>query len=198
MEKIQIKQPIIVEGKYDKIKLDSFVDGLILCSNGFRIFKDKEKLALIRRLAKDTGIIILTDSDVAGFKLRSFIKQAVKDAKVINIYIPQVEGKEKRKIAPSKQGFLGVEGINIEVLRKLFLEANVLDENIPEVEFPIVKMDLFSAGFIGQDNSTQKRQDLLIHLGLPTFITTKSLLDIINRVMTREQYEVYISSMKEE
>lgn len=201
MDKLKIKSPIIVEGKYDKIKLDSLVDGLILCSNGFRIFKDKQKLALIRRLANETGIIILTDSDVAGFKLRNFIKQCVKDAKVINIYIPQIEGKEHRKDAPSKQGFLGVEGMDIDLLRKLFLEAGVL-ENTSDLSMghpppdPITRMDFYDSGLIGSSNSAANRQALLAFLKLPSYITTNSLLAIINRIMTKQQFNDYINSTR--
>lgn len=105
MEKLKLEQIVIVEGKYDKIKLSSIVDGLIIETDGFRIFKNKEKIELIKRLGKENGIIILTDSDVAGFKLRSFIRSFLNNAEIINIYIPQVEGKEKEKPRPEKKTF---------------------------------------------------------------------------------------------
>lgn len=198
MEKIRIKQAIIVEGKYDKIKLSSIVDTLILTSDGFRIFKDKEKLALIREIAKKDGIIILTDSDVAGFKLRNFIRSCTKDAKVINIYIPQIEGKEKRKLSPSKEGLLGVEGMDVKQLRALFLEAGVLDEDQSPIEKPITKMDFYSDGFIGKDNSAIKRQVLLQRLNLPSYLSTNSLLEIINRLISRDEYIDFVKQLWEE
>ncbi len=193
MEKIFLKQAIIVEGKYDKIKLNSLVDALIITSDGFRIFKDKEKLALIREIAKKDGIIILTDSDVAGFKLRNFIRSCAKDAKVTNIYIPQIKGKEKRKDVPSKQGFLGVEGINADILRDLFQNAGVLGESVQPILDPFTKMDFYKDGLIGKDESKQKRQALLEYLNLPSYISTNSLLDIINRFMSKEDYNKYMS-----
>ncbi len=117
---------IVVEGKYDKIKLESLVDGLILTTDGFRIFKDKQKRDLIRALAQKQGVIVLTDSDVAGFKIRSLIRSVARDASVINLYIPQIPGKEKRKSTPSKEGTLGVEGLDAELLRELFVKHGVL------------------------------------------------------------------------
>ncbi len=198
MEKIRIKQAVIVEGKYDKIKLSSIVDTLILTSDGFRIFKDKEKLTLIREIAKKDGIIILTDSDVAGFKLRNFIRSCTKDAKVINIYIPQIEGKEKRKLSPSKEGLLGVEGMDVKQLRALFLEAGVLDEDQSPIEKPITKMDFYSDGFIGKDNSAIKRQVLLQRLNLPSYLSTNSLLEIINRLISRDEYIDFVKQLWEE
>lgn len=192
MEKIFIKQAIIVEGKYDKIKISSFVDTLIITSDGFRIFKDKEKLALIREVAKRNGIIILTDSDVAGFKLRSHIKSVAKDSEIINIYIPQIKGKEKRKPIPSKQGLLGVEGIDINTLKALFEKAGVIGEISSQEKAQITKIDFYQDGFIGKQNSSQKRQDLLKFLNLPNYLSTNSLLEIINRIMTTEQYIEYI------
>lgn len=188
MEKIFIKQAIIVEGKYDKIKLESIFDALILTSNGFRIFKDKEKVALIKEIAKKDGIIILTDSDVAGFKLRNYIRSCTKDAKVINIYIPQVEGKEKRKTIPSKEGFLGVEGIDSKKIKQLFFDALVIGEEKPNKENQITKMNFYEDGLIGKQNSSFKRQALLKKLNLPTYLTTNSLLEIINRLISRDEY----------
>lgn len=189
MDKITINSPIIVEGKYDKIKLESFIDGLILCSDGFRIFKNKEKLAMLRRLGQESGIIILTDSDVAGFKLRGFIKQCLKDINVTNLYIPQVVGKEKRKAAPSKQGLLGVEGIDVSTLREIFAQqiSTTAGTALAPIE-RIERADFYRDGFIGKENSSALRQKLLLHLNLPSYISTNSLLQIINRVMTKEQY----------
>ena len=122
---IRCSMPIIVEGKYDKINLSNFVEGTILATGGFSIFKNKEMLELLRVMAKKTGIIVLTDSDAAGFKIRSHIRSAVRDGKIINVYIPDVYGKERRKAAPSKEGKLGVEGLSREILEEAFRKAGV-------------------------------------------------------------------------
>ena len=128
---IKIDQAIIVEGKYDKIKLASIVDAVIIVTNGFGIFKDTEKLALIRYYAEKTGIIILTDSDSAGRKIRGYIKGAVSNGKITNVYIPDIFGKEKRKEKPSAEGKLGVEGIKPEILLAAFEKSGITpSENI--------------------------------------------------------------------
>lgn len=197
-EKIHISKPIIVEGKYDKIKLSSFVDGIIICTDGFRIFKDKKKLAMLRRLAEPSGVIILTDSDVAGFKLRNFVAGAVGKDKVTSIYIPQIKGKEHRKETASKEGLLGVEGIDIEILRDLFGKAGVLDSEPLVVQDPIDRADFMRDGLIGGDGSSVARQALLSRLDLPSYMSTKALLDVINRVMTKQQYTEFINTFKGE
>ena len=115
---ITCKQPVIVEGKYDKIKLSALIDGTIIETNGFTIFKDKDKLEMLRVLAKKTGLIILTDSDAAGFKIRNYIRSAIPEGELIHVYIPDVYGKERRKAAPSKEGKLGVEGIDLKTLQR--------------------------------------------------------------------------------
>ena len=111
---LHIEQAVIVEGKYDKIKLSSILDAVIITTNGFSVMKNKEKLEIIRFYAQNKGIIILTDSDSAGFKIRNYLKGAIKNGKIINVYVPDIFGKEKRKAAPSKEGKLGVEGIDKE------------------------------------------------------------------------------------
>ena len=123
---LHIKQAVIVEGKYDKIKLSSIVDAVIIPTGGFKIFKDKETLKVIRYFAETTGIIILTDSDTAGFKIRSFLKGAVKNGKIINVYVPDIFGKEKRKTEKSKEGKLGVEGISEKILLEAFQNQGIL------------------------------------------------------------------------
>ena len=125
---IKVKQAVIVEGKYDKIKLSSIIDGLIITTDGFSIFKDKEKTALIRRLAENQGIIILTDSDSAGFKIRNYIRGCTQKGKITNIYIPDIFGKEKRKAVPSKEGKLGVEGVSTDILKDAFEKAGIVSE----------------------------------------------------------------------
>ena len=126
MEKLKIDKPIIVEGKYDKNKLSSFIDGVIIVTDGFSVYGDEELKAYIRKCARETGIIILTDSDSAGFRIRGFLKGLCNEGEIINVYIPDVFGKEKRKELPSKEGKLGVEGIDVMTLRAAFEKAGVL------------------------------------------------------------------------
>ncbi|MDE7279384.1 MAG: toprim domain-containing protein, partial [Oscillospiraceae bacterium] len=123
---LHVKQAVIVEGKYDKIKLSSVIDGVIIPTDGFNVFKNKETLALIRYFAETTGIIILTDSDAAGFKIRSFLKGAVGGkGEILNVYVPDIFGKERRKTAPSKEGKLGVEGMEKEIILEAFRKAGI-------------------------------------------------------------------------
>lgn len=193
MEKLKVSKAIIVEGKYDKIKISSIIDGLIIQTNGFRIYKDKEKISLIKSVALKQGVIIVTDSDVAGFKLRNFIRSIAKDADITNIYIPQIRGKEKRKTAPSKENLLGVEGMNAKLLRELFKKADVVKKDATSKQ--ITKMDFFEDGLTGGKSSAEKRQLLLKHLGLPNYISTNSLLDIINSLLTYDEYKNIISKL---
>ena len=189
---IKIKQTIIVEGKYDKIKLDSFIDALIIPTNGFSIFKDAEKRELICKLAKENGIIIITDSDSAGMMIRNHIKGFVKEGSITNVFIPDILGKEKRKLTPSKEGKLGVEGIPVDVIKECLTNAGVDLENsdvITQTTWQIKKSDLYEDGFLGCDNSSQKRQMLLERLGLPHRISTNDLVEILGRICTKEQYE---------
>ena len=185
---IHLKQAVIVEGKYDKIKLSSIVDAMIITTEGFRIYKDKEKMALIEALAEKSGIIILTDSDSAGFRIRNHIKNCVKKGKVYNIYIPDIFGKEKRKTEPSKEGKLGVEGIPKKTLLEAFEKAGIFSEEILRNEI-VTKAMLYDDGLIGQDNSAEKRRILLKELGLPEKLSTNGLIEILNSAYTFEEYQ---------
>lgn len=185
---LHLEQAVIVEGKYDKIKLNSIIDGVIITTNGFSVIKDKEKIELIRYFAKKKGIIILTDSDSAGFKIRNYIKGAVKDGKITNVYIPDIFGKEKRKTAPSKEGKLGVEGIDKEILLKAFEKAGILSSETSENRDPITKIDLYEAGLTGGKNSSEKRKAVLKRLDMPQLLTTNSMLEILNTMMSREEF----------
>ncbi|MBE6851647.1 MAG: DUF4093 domain-containing protein [Ruminococcus sp.] len=184
---LQIKQAIIVEGKYDKIKLSSIVKAVIIPTHGFRIFKDAEMLALIRHYAETTGIIILTDSDRAGFRIRSYLKGAIPNGNIRNIYIPDVFGKEKRKEKASAEGKLGVEGMDAKVLREAFAKAGVLSEETTAGEL-ITKTDLYLAGLNGTPNSTHRRRAMQQQLGLPAMLSAAAFLDILNSMMTREEF----------
>lgn len=195
--KIHINQPIIVEGKYDKIKLESLIDGLIITTDGFRIYKDKEKLSLIRAFAMNGGVIILTDSDGAGFQIRNHLKSCIGNGKITNIYIPDIFGKEKRKEKPSKEGKLGVEGIDAETLRKAFLEAGVLSDSVTGEPW-LTKADLFDDGLTGGENSAELRKRLAAELSLPEHISVNALLEVLNRLYDRERYENALKKTKGE
>ncbi|MBQ7782968.1 MAG: DUF4093 domain-containing protein [Oscillospiraceae bacterium] len=185
---IKIDRAVIVEGKYDKIKLSSVMEGVILCTDGFRIFKDKEKMKIIRHYAEKTGIIILTDSDTAGFKIRRYLKGAINGGDIINVYIPDIFGKERRKAQPSKEGKLGVEGMDEKTLLEAFEKAGVLcgssDKNSDE---KIDKMLLYELGYSGGSNCSERRRILLRHLDLPELMTTSAIADILNTMITPEE-----------
>ena len=185
---IKIKQAIIVEGKYDKITLSSLVDAVIIPTNGFSIYKDEEKKALIQTLAEKTGIIILTDSDSAGFQIRSHLRNIVKKGEIINVYIPDIFGKERRKAQPSKEGTLGVEGMSQDVLLEAFRKAGVLaDEATPKSD-TITKADLMDIGLICCDNAAEKRAELQKSLGLPELLSANMLIEILNVMFTKEEF----------
>lgn len=192
---IKLSMPIIVEGKYDIIKLSNLIDGLIIKTDGFGIFKDKEKQKLIRRLAGEKGIIVLTDSDSAGFMIRSFITSVVGKEKLINVYIPDVYGKEKRKTEAGKEGKLGVEGMSEETLREAFRKAGVFTEESDNKERRLItNIDLYEWGFSGRNDSKAKRKELLKRLCLPERMSTSSLVKILNAFVT---YEEFIEKAKE-
>ncbi len=193
---INLKQAIIVEGKYDKIKLSSFINSVIITTNGFSLFKDKEKCEIIRYYAKNTGIIILTDSDTAGFKIRNHIKSVVNKGKVTNVYIPDVFGKEKRKQIASKEGKIGVEGISKKILLDAFEKAGVLCEDAPKKEENMIsRLDFYDYGFSGRADSSKKRKELLSYLGLPELLTTTGILEIINSMMTKSEFENVVEKL---
>ncbi len=193
---LQIRQAIIVEGKYDKIKLSSLVKAVIIQTNGFGIFKDKELLELIRYYAKTTGILILTDSDRAGFRIRGYLRGAIPEGNIKNIYIPDVFGKEKRKAKPSAEGKLGVEGMEADILREAFRKAGVLTDEAPPGD-PITKTDLYFAGLSGTPDCSDKRRELQASLGLPSNLSASALLEILNSMMTREEF-LRMTSQKED
>ena len=185
---LHLEQAVIVEGKYDKIKLSSVVDAVIITTNGFSVIKDKEKLEIIRFFAKNKGIIFLTDSDSAGFKIRNFLKGAISDGKITNVYIPDIFGKEKRKAVPSKEGKIGVEGIDTQILLEAFRKAGVISTEADSRREPVTKLDLFEVGLSGGNNSAEKRSELLKYLGMPELMTTNAMLEIINTMMSRDEF----------
>lgn len=190
---IKLKEAVIVEGKYDKIKLSSLVDGLIITTDGFGIFKDREKRELIKALAKKRGIIILTDSDSAGFLIRSHIKGFVSDGEIKNVFIPDVFGKEKRKSAPSKEGKLGVEGMDRELLENALKKAGIVEEKTNPNAKKVLKSDLFEDGISGGADSKAKRTRLLKELGLPERMSANALLETVNALYSFEEYKAAVS-----
>lgn len=187
MEKLKISQAVVVEGKYDKIKLSSFIDGVIIVTNGFGIYKDKDTAELIRCYAKNKGLIVLTDSDTSGFKIRGYIKSIVPDGKIINLYAPEILGKEKRKSQPSKEGKLGVEGINVQLLRKLFEKAGI-NSRVTDSTDPVTKTDFYELGLTGHKNSSQLRIKILEKMGLPKLISSKALLEVVNSMYSKNEF----------
>ena len=177
---IKLKQAVIVEGKYDKIRLENIIDATIITTEGFQIFKNKEKLDLIRVLAQKNGIIILTDSDRAGQMIRKHVEKSVGKAEIINVYLPALKGKEKRKTAPSKEGTLGVEGTDDEIIIEALRRVGVSGDKTEKQGRKITKTDLFNLGLSGGIGSAEKRADLLKYLSLPDFLPTNSLLSVLN------------------
>lgn len=186
---LNISQAVIVEGKYDKIKLSSVINGVILCTDGFQIFKDKDKMRIIRHYADTTGIIILTDSDTAGFKIRNYLKGSIDSDKIINVYIPDIFGKERRKAAPSKEGKLGVEGMDEKILTEAFARAGIIPGEAIAKTGGIDKMLLFELGYSGTPDASERRKALLRSLDLPELMTANALADILNTMLSAEELE---------
>lgn len=185
---LKLEQAIIVEGRYDKIKLSSIIDALIIETDGFGIFKDKEKQRLIRRLADEKGIIIMTDSDSAGFKIRSFLGGSIPNDRITHVYIPDIFGKERRKTEASKEGKLGVEGVPTKIIFDALSKAGVTcAETKDEVQRPITNIDLYELGLSGGKDSRSKRECLLKYLGLPTRLSTSSFVKILNAFTTYDE-----------
>lgn len=183
---LEISRPIIVEGKYDKIKLSRIVKANIITTDGFGIFSKEEKNLLIRRLAEARGVIVLTDSDGAGLVIRNHLRNILPKEKVIHIYTPQIKGKEKRKDAPSKEGFLGVEGMEPEWLTKA-LEP-FADGGAPD-RMELTKADLYALGLSGREDSEKRRKALAKALKLPTNLSANALLEAIRMLITKEEFE---------
>lgn len=187
---IHIKQAIVVEGKYDKIKLSSIVDAVILVTNGFQIYKNPEQLDLIRYYARTTGVILMTDADRAGFQIRNYLKGAIQQGTVYQVYTPDVYGKEHRKEKPSAEGKLGVEGIRKELLLAALERAGVLaEEAAPKnPEEQITAYDLYMVGLNGQADSSDRRRALQKQLSLPARMSTTSLLEVLNTMYTKDAF----------
>lgn len=186
---MRVKEAIVVEGRCDKAKLSGLIEGTIVETGGFAIFNDREKLELIRQLAAKRGVIILTDSDGAGFLIRGKLSQCLPPEQVKHAYIPDIRGKERRKQRPSKEGKLGVEGMTLEVLRDCLIRAGATIEDAPGGNEPreLTKADLYELGLSGGSGSAKRRQALQRHLKLPERLSANGLLQALSALYTRQE-----------
>jgi len=189
-KKLTIKEAVIVEGKYDKITLSSVIDSLIITTNGFRVFNNKETQNLIRKLALSRGILIMTDVDSSGFVIRNFLSGIVDKSLIKHCYIPTIFGKEKRKDEFSKEGKLGVEGINREELVNAIKKsgATILGVESNKNSREITKLDFYDFGLCGRDNSAVLRKKLLNHLSLPEYLSTNAMISALNCLYTYDEF----------
>ena len=185
---LHIEEIIVVEGKYDKERLKKITDAPIVCTGGFSIYKNKQLINFLKQAAENNGIIILTDSDSAGFRIRNRIKQCIgNNGKITNAYIPSISGKEKRKLVPGKEGLLGVEGIDEKVLEEILLKAATACKE--EKKIYLDKARFFTEGFSGKADSEERRKELAKLLNLPLRISANSMIDIINKTVSEKDFE---------
>lgn len=197
-DRLHIPYPVIVEGKYDKIRLSNIIEGNIITTDGFGIFKQDEKKLLIRRLSEITPLILLTDSDGGGKIIRSHLTGMVPRDRLIQLYIPQIHGKERRKTAPSAAGTLGVEGMRDDLLRQLLAPYADGDAAAHRAENPLTKKDLYIDGLTGGANASAKRDALCVRIGLPRGMTSGALLEALRMLYTYEQYLALVGRKAEE
>ena len=197
-EKLNIPYPIVVEGKYDKIRLSCVCNATVLTTDGFGIFKKKEKLSLLRALSEKTPIIVLTDSDGAGKLIRSHISSAVSKDRIIQLYIPRIEGKEKRKAIPSAEGALGVEGMEQQLLYDLLSPFEDGQTTARLTENPLSKTDLYIDGLTGTPDSASRREELAKKLGLPPDMTPNALLAALKILLSYEEYIAIVGRKTED
>ena len=185
-----VREVIVVEGRYDKNTLSQVVDAVIIETSGFGIFNDAEKRKLLHTMAEARGLIVLTDSDGAGFVIRNYIKGCVDPKLVKHAYIPDIYGKERRKSVPSREGKLGVEGMEPQVLLDALIRAGATfdDEENKKSATRISKADMYARGLSGREGSAEKRKQLIRQLGLPERLTADGLLDVLNATMSREEF----------
>ena len=194
---IRIKEAIVVEGRYDKNALSQVVDAVILETSGFSVFKDSEKLTLLRRVAEKQGLIVLTDSDGAGFVIRNYIKGAIPPEQVKHAYIPDIYGKERRKRTPGREGKLGVEGMRPDVLLQALLRsgATAEGEESPTPRGKLTPTDLFTLGLTGREDSSSRRAALLRRLELPEHLRAKALLTMLNALYAPDELKSILSEL---
>ena len=191
---IHIKEAIIVEGKYDKMQLEKICDAAIFTTEGFRIFKDTQRRDFLKKLAQKCGILVLTDSDRAGFLIRNHLKGVVGEGNIRHAFIPEIYGKEKRKASPSKEGKLGVEGIDLTLLEEVLLKFS----SPIEAEEKITKADLFDLGLYGGTSCAAARMSLCKKLSLPTKISVNALVDAVNALMSKDEFFKIVGELNDE
>ena len=196
---MRISEAIVVEGRYDRARLQAVTDALIVETDGFGIFRDREKLALLRRLAGTRGLIVLTDSDAAGFLIRDRLAGTIPPSQLKHAYIPEIPGKERRKSVPGKEGLLGVEGMDKTVLEAALRKAGatILGETRQELSPVVTKARLFEDGLSGTSGSAALRAHFLSRLGLPQKLSANRLLEVINATMTEEEYTAVLAACVE-
>ena len=182
-----IREAIVVEGRYDTIRLSQLVDTVIVQTNGFRIFHDKEQIAMLRRLAQTRGLVVLTDSDGAGFVIRDHISSLIPKPQLKHAYIPPCEGKEKRKRTRSKEGLLGVEGVSDDAILLALKTAGVTEDAVTREAY-MTPTRLFEDGLMGGADSKAKRERLCEELSLPHYLSTSRLCDVLNTAFTEDEY----------
>ena len=195
---IAIREAIVVEGRYDIDKVRKIFDTAVIETRGFGIYKDKEKLQLIRKLAVTCGVILLTDPDGAGFQIRNYLKGAIPEGRVYQALVPDRAGKERRKAAPSKEGLLGVEGLDEELIREAVLSCGICADGVPAPRAGFTKVDFFELGLSGKQNSSELRRRLAARLDLPRRITANGLLEVCDLLLTREELEQAVQACREE
>lgn len=195
---IKISKAVIVEGKYDKIRLGNILDATIITTDGFSIFKNREKKELIKVLAEKCGIVILTDSDHAGQIIRKAIEKIVPKEQFVSVYLPSVLGKEKRKTSPSAEGLLGVEGTADAVILEALSRAGIIGERAERSGRKITKTDLYNLGVSGGEGSKEKRASLCRFLKLPETLPANSLLDVLNSLYGYEDFKCEVEKWKQE
>lgn len=197
-ERLCLDRPLLVEGKYDKIRLQSLVSSEILVTDGFGIFKEKEKTSLLRRLAEIKGLLVLTDSDGGGLVIRSYLRSVLPKERVIHLYIPEIKGKEPRKQQASKEGLLGVEGMEEERLYALLAPYAVNKEISKEPTAPMGKAELYEMGLVGKSNSAEKRRKLCLALDLPTNLSSNAFLEAIGLLGLKDEVIRLVNESKKE
>ncbi len=190
----RVREVLVVEGKYDAIRLASVVEATVVTTNGFRIFRDREALEALQRMAVRRGIVLLTDSDGAGLVIRNYLQNALPGVSVKHAYIPPVPGKERRKAVPSKEGLLGVEGMDGEVILAALHRAGATMDGPPRAAAGITRLRLFEDGLTGGPDSAARRRAFLRQQGLPEYLSTAKLLAWINAAMTEKEYAAAVKA----
>ena len=194
----KIKEAIIVEGAYDKAKLAGFIDGVILTTHGFAVYTNPDFINTIKELARTCGIVILTDSDSAGMKIRNFVKQHAADGTVYHAYVPDIAGKERRKSKPSSEGLLGVEGMSEDIIIKALRDSGATIDDVSDSgkDSRITKADLYFLGLSGTADASARRAALCRRLNIPIKLSANMLLDVLNRMVSYEELEEMAAELK--